>query len=156
MSQGNPTDKQATTLAAQFILHGDKTKALKRAFPKSKASKKTQWKNACIIFKLPKVKERIEELKVISKRQSEEEFELTVSDLKRVLDLTMKKGFGTPDKKVKGKIVKGIPANLPAIVSAVKEFNLMDGNHASTKIDHSSSDGTMAPKGFNDFYKKEE
>lgn len=135
MSQTTPTVHELTVLASEYILHGDKTKAWRKAFPKSKATPEAQYVEACRTFKSPKLNLRIEELKEISKKNSEEEFTMTISELKKVLATVIQKGVGQEDKEVDGTTIKGMPANLSSVVSAVKEFNLMDGNHAATKTD---------------------
>ena len=122
MSQITPTDAELTILASEYIRHGDKTKAWRATYPNSKAKPETQWTQASLAFDKQKVIKRIEELQIISKKNSEDEFTMTVSQLKKVLATVIKKGL--KDGK-----------SLTAAVSAVKEFNSMDGNHAPTEID---------------------
>lgn len=147
MSQQNPTPKEASAYAAEFIRSGVKSTAFRAAFPDSKANDKVVWEKASTLHKHAKVQERIGQLTVISKKQSEEEFGKSVYDLKEVLATVMKEGL---EKKEDGSLVAAA-----AVVSAVKEYNLMDGNHADKTIDLKSSDGSMTPKDFNDFYNDE-
>ena len=128
MSQRNPTDEEATKLASEYIQHGDQTRAFRAAFPDSKATDKTISERASKTFDLSKVRTRIEQLQTISKKNSEEEFTMSVAELKKVLATVIKKTI-----KLDG--------NMSAAVSAVREFNSMDGNHAVEKrqVEHSIS-----------------
>lgn len=128
MSQRTPTDDEATILASEFIKHGDMTKAFNVAFPDSKATSKTQNEKAARLFDTGKVRARIEQLQTISKKNSEEEFTMSVSELKKVLATVIQKTIKSG-------------GSMTAAVSAVREFNTMDGNHAAEKkqIEHSIS-----------------
>ena len=129
MSQRTPTDYEATILAAEFIKHGDQTRAFKAAFPNSKATDKTISERASKTFDASKVRTRIEQLQTISKKNSEEEFTMSVSELKKVLATVIQKTIKSG-------------GSMTAAVSAVREFNTMDGNHAAEKkqIEHSFAD----------------
>lgn len=121
MSQRTPTDTEIYTLAKEFILHGDQVRSWRVAFPNSKAILDVQYSNASTVFKLPKLRKRIKELQSLSKKQSEEEFNMTVGELKKILSHVMLNG------SMQGK--------LSAVVAAVAEFNKMDGNNAPTKTE---------------------
>lgn len=143
MSQRVPTAVETTKLAKEFILHGDQVKAWRKTFPKSKAGLDVQYSKASTAFSLTKVQERIKELQALSKKNSEKEFTMTVSDLKKVLATAVKLGCKTKTD-AQGNIVAH---NLAAAVSAVKEFNAMDGNHAPAKTDLSINPSDVTPWG---------
>ena len=130
MSQVKPTDAEATILASEYIRNGDKTKAFKVAFPKSKTKGKTQNEKASRLFKTSKVIARIDELKGISKKNSEEEFTMSVSELKKKLSQVIEKGLDDDTSTSKDGTITVKQGNLSAAVSAIKEFNCMDGNHS--------------------------
>ncbi len=129
MSQANPTDMQATVYAESYILHGCQTTAYKKVFPDSKASMDTHHQKASEFHKKEKVRKRIKELQAISKANTEEEFGLTVSQLKGTLLRVINQGFAHKTDAEGNQV----PISLPSALGAVKEFNLMDGNHAAIK-----------------------
>lgn len=138
MSHSNPTDSELSLYAEHYVLHGDQTKAWRNAFPKSKAKPETQHVKASEFHSQDKVKIRIEELKAISNKQSEERFEVTVADIKkRLLKIA---SMGVAENVDKDGNIK--PAAASAAVSALAELNKMDGNHAAIKTDntHNFSD----------------
>lgn len=143
MSQRTPTKKEITSLASEFILHGDQVKAWRKTFPKSKACLDTQYSKASIVFTEEKVRARIKELQNISKVNSEEEFTMTISDLKKFLATAVKLGIKTK-KDAQGNVVAH---NLAAAVAAVKEFNAMDGNHAPTDSNLHFNPSDLTPWG---------
>ena len=143
MSQANPTPEEASAYAAEFIRSGIKTTAFRAAFPDSKAKPSSAEVNAHKLHKTAKVQLRIKQLTAASQKQTEKEFSISVADIKKTLATVIQKGI--KDKN-------GVPINLSAVVSAAKELNLMDGNHATGKLDLTSSDGSMTPKDFNGFY----
>lgn len=146
MSQANPTPEEASAYAAEFIRTGIKSTAFRAAFPDSKASSKVIDNKASLIHQTGEIQVRIGELQESSKKQTEKEFSISVADIKKTLATVIQKGI--KDKN-------GTPINLSAVVSAAKELNLMDGNHADKSIDIKSSDGSMSPKDFNGFYDDE-
>jgi hypothetical protein len=148
MSQSRPTDAQATAYAENYVLYGDQSRAFRVAFPGSKGKPESIHQKASVFHKLVKVQSMIAELRVVMQKQSEEEFCITVSTLKESLVKAIKRGL---DDKVDQQ-GNQVPISIPGAVSAIAEINKMDGNHAAVKSDLSSSDGTMTPKGFNDFY----
>jgi len=121
MSQTNPSTKEISILAKEFIIHGDQVRAWRLAFPDSKAVAETQHSKASIAFTCKKVRARIAELHASSNAQSEKDFNMTVAELKKKLSEVMGKGVD------QGK--------LAAVVSAIAEFNKMDGNHAVVKTE---------------------
>lgn len=130
MSQRQPTDNEATKLAEEFILHGDQVRAWRIVYSDSEASEKSHYERSSLGFKTVKVRSRIEELQALSKKNSEEEFTMTVSELKKMLVMVIKKGL----KEKKDAQDNEIAHNLGAAVSAIAEFNKMDGNHSATEI----------------------
>lgn len=122
MSQRNPTDIEINAYAERYILPGgNESESFRAAFPGSKASKETVNAQASKFHKLHKVCIRISELIAVSKKSSEEEFGMTVTQLKKILAKVIKTGLDS--------------GNLSAVIGSVKEFNLMDGNHAPTKTE---------------------
>lgn len=158
MSQSRPTDAQATAYAENHVLYGDQSRAFRVAFPDSKGTPKSINEKASAFHKLVKVQSRIDELRETMKIQAEEKFAITTESLQRTLASVMEAGLktkklATKDQEGKDAVIDTETAqNLPAVVSAVAEINKMNGNHAAVKSDLTSSDGTMTPKGFNDFY----
>jgi len=129
MSLRKPTKPQVNRYAESFVLYGDKSKALLAAFPKTSMSSGTLNTAASAYHKLLQVCCRVEELQNIAKTSGEDEFDLSVGQLKKTLSEVMEKGLGV--EAAKGS--KGSPPNLGAVVSAVAELNRMDGNHAAVK-----------------------
>ena len=130
MSQANPTDIEATVYAAEWVVHGDQTRAWRKTFPDSKAAPETQHARASLFHKIHKVQIRIGELQGIAKQQSEEEFSLSVGEIKKYLTKAMKKGL----KNKKDAQGNKVPVSVSGAVSAIAEINKMDGNHAATKL----------------------
>ena len=98
MSQSNPTRPEATRYAESYILYGDQSKAWRAAFPQSKANPKVVNEKASCFHKIEKVQERIQELQKISKIQSEEEFGLSVGELKKMLATAAARGLAHKDR----------------------------------------------------------
>jgi len=141
VSQTRPTNAEVTCLAAEFVIHGSQVKAWRKTYPTSKAKKDTKHQKASVVFSLAKVKKRIEQLEKLSKTNSEEEFTMSVSQIKKVLATAIQKG-------IKDKIdAQGnhIAHNLSAAVSAASELNRMDGNHAPAKTDLTINPNDMCP-----------
>lgn len=140
MSQRNPSDLEATKYAQAFLTNGgDQTKAFKKAFPKSKAKPETLNNCASKFHKLPKIRTRIEELRVELNKAADEEALYTVNDKKRWLMEIV--GYGVAEevipmpqwKQDAGYKDEYRQRNPSAAVSAIKELNLMDGDHAPIK-----------------------
>jgi len=139
MSQANPTEAQATAYAENYILYGDQTRAFRVAFPDSKGKSESNHTKATKLHKLVHVQSRIKELQKILKKQSTEEFTLSVSYLKKALATAIQKGLA--DKLVAygddGKVVINHgPVSISGAVSAIAEINKMDGNHAAVRLAH--------------------
>ena len=62
MSFANPTDIQLTKYAESYVIYGDKTKAIRNAFPDSKATDKSLNEMGSKFFDLVKVQSRISKL----------------------------------------------------------------------------------------------
>jgi len=152
MTQSNPTKVQINKYAENYVLDGDQSQAWRVAFPESKCKEAGVHQKASGFHKVVKVLSRIDELQKILKTQSQEEFTLSVSKLKQMLATAIAKGL----KDKVDQQGNTIAVNISAAVSAIGEINKMDGNHAATKTDLLSSDGSMTPKGFNDFYDEAE
>lgn len=80
MSQTTPTDAEATKYAEVFILHGDKTKAFRQAFPNSKATGNGLCVTANKFHKYPKVSLRVEELQDIIQEGAKTEALYAIED----------------------------------------------------------------------------
>lgn len=130
MSQARPTDLEATKYAASFIVCGKKSDAFRVAFPKSKATAKSIHEKACKMHKTAKVQARIKELSAILRKQSEDDFELSVSEIKLLLKKAIDKGLKNKTDAQGNKIA----VSISGAVSALAEINKMDGNHAATKL----------------------
>ena len=122
MSQLTPTFEEADVYARCYIQYQDQTRAFIKTFPDSQAKLDTIYTKASQFHKTEQVQSRIQELRAMSRKVADDEFNLTTEQLLRVLARVMQEGFN--GKK-----------NLNAVVSAVKEVNLMNGNHATSKID---------------------
>lgn len=132
MSQKNPTTAEVNRYSESFVLYGDMTKAFWNAFPTSKCSKKVANVRGSELHQAGKIQVRIKELRKISKTNSDEEFGITVSELKKMLVVCAQKGL----KNKKDMMGNDIPVSIPGAVSAISELNKMDGNHAPAKIEN--------------------
>lgn len=130
MSQANPTDFQTNAYAENYVLYGDQSRAWRLAFPTSKCKEEVVHINASRLHKIAKVQLRITEINSTLKKQSEEEFSITVSDLKKMLVLAAQGGLKPKIDAQQNKV----PNNIAGAVSAISEINRMDGNCAPTKI----------------------
>lgn len=148
MSQTKASVKEATAYAKSWILKNDMGKAFKAAFPKSKANKASIYTKASKLHKTVEIQSRILEMQESSKKATEEEFNISTSDLKKMLKNAAIMGL-KPKIDAQG---NRVAHSIPGAVSAISEINKMDGNHAPAKQDLTSSDGTMSPRNFNDFY----
>ena len=82
MSQANPSAKEIDDYAQAWMTNGnDQTKAWRVTFPKSKAIEKSQHENACLFHKIPKVRSRIRELRMIASEKADETFGVTAESL---------------------------------------------------------------------------
>jgi len=93
MSQSRPTDIQTNTYAENYVLYGDQSRAWRVTFPESRCKPETVHYKASLFHKLEKVKKRIIELRLKLMKQTEEEFDITVSDLKKMLLRAAKGGL---------------------------------------------------------------
>lgn len=125
MSQQNPTVREATDYSKNFIKNGDKTKAFKAAFPKSKAKQKSMYEKACILHKHIKIQSRIEELNTAAKKSGDDEWCLTVTERHKLLAKTVQLSLSLKTDQFGNKIVIA-PG---AAVSAINEINKMCGDH---------------------------
>ena len=148
MSQSNPTDFQANAYAENYVLYGDQSKAWRVAFPDSNCKPESVNVKASKLHNVVKIQSRIAEINSKLAKQSEEEFGVTVSDIKKMLVMAVKGGLKTKTDAQGNTIMH----NASATVSALSEINRMDGNHHQYKmeIDHTSSDGSMTPRELSD------
>lgn len=156
MAQANPTDVEATTYAESFILYGDKTRAFRAAFPDSKATKESQHVKAVELHNTVKVQLRLDELREGIQESFKTKALYTIEDKKRILlDAAL---FGTSIELAnigRGEDSTTIEKqrNPSATVAAIKELNMMDGDHSPTK---SEVKGDVIHRTLNDFYDSEE
>ena len=128
MSQANPTDIQINAYAENYVLYGDQTRAWRVAYPDSKCKPEHVHTKASLMNSMAKVQQRITELRSKLMKQTEEEFNITVSDLKKMLVMAAQGGLKPKEKH---------PFNIAGAVAAISEINRMDGNHAAVKLKHS-------------------
>ena len=138
MSQANPSEKQCTDYAHNFILNGVKGKAFRAAFPDAKCTEETAHTKGCKLFKLSQIQSRIAQLQAISSQNSEKVFEITVEKIKTMLLSAAEKGLSDKVDQF-GNV---IPVNISGAVSALSEVNKMDGNHKPFKLEVSENDIT--------------
>lgn len=136
MSQRTPTDIEINTYAESFVLHGDQSRAWRTTFTTSKAKDEVVYINASNMHKLHKVRIRIEEINERLRSKSEVEFDISVSDIKKML---LEAAQGGLKQKVDAQ-GNEIPNNLAGAVSAISEINRMDGNHYQYKSDEENRD----------------
>ena len=136
MSQTNPTALQANSYAENYVLYGDQSRAWRVTFPESKTTPESVNVKASKLHKLVKIVSRIEEIRSTLKKQTEEEFSITVSDLKKMLVIAAQGGLKTRLDAQQNTV----PNNIAGAVSAISEINRMDGNHYQYKADDESRD----------------
>ena len=131
MSQSNPTDFQANVYAESYVLYGDQSKAWRATFPESKCKPESIHARASKFNSIVKVQLRIGEINSRLAKQSEEEFGVTVSDIKKMLVMAVKGGLKTKSDAQGNEVMH----NASATVSALSEINRMDGNHHQYKLE---------------------
>ena len=131
MSHRRPTRHEIDAYCAEWILNGgDQSKAWRKAYPNSDAANDTLRVKACRMHKMDNVRIVLAQMQAAQAEKDEEEFDLSVSALKRTLKSVMDAGLsGKVDSEGNSS-----PSNLSAVVSAVGEVNRMNGNHAASKI----------------------
>ena len=144
MSQANPNEVQLNAYCENYVLYGDQSRAFRAAFPESKGKPESINQRASNLNKLIKVQSRVKEINISLSDQTKKEFNTTIEDLKNYLIEAVEGGL----KEKLDPQGNKVPHSIPGAVSAIAELNRMDGNHAPTKQDHSSSDGTMASKSY--------
>ncbi len=133
MSFRNPTDIECTRYAESYVLYGDKSKAFRAAFPKSKAKPETIHSQASVYHKLHMVCQRIEDLRKSINDVANEKAVATLEQKRALLWDTARYGateFCTVSEREDSE-PEYKQRNPSATVAAVKELNLMDGDHAS-------------------------
>lgn len=135
MSQSRPTDIQTNTYAENYVLYGDQSRAWRVTFPDSKCKPENVNCKASKFHTIVNVQSRIEELRSKLKKQTEEEFSITVSDLKKMLVMAAQGGLKSKIDAQGNKI----PIAITGAVAAIAELNRMDGNHAPSKQEISGS-----------------
>ncbi len=144
MSQSNPTDIQVNNYAENYVLYGDQSRAWRVTFTESRCKPETVHYKASLFHKIEKVKKRITELRSKLIKQTEEEFSITVSDLKKMLVMAAQGGLKQKIDAQQNKIA----VNIAGSVAAIAELNRMDGNHKPIKQ-------TVVNLNFNDLTEEE-
>lgn len=132
MSQTKPTDAQIDAYAHHYVIHGIQAEAWRQAFPDNKAKAETQHVKASEFHALDKVQRRVAELREIARKQSEEHFQLSASQIKEMLLWAAQRGMASEDGDFMSH--DRMPSDVRASIQALAEINRMDGNHAATKL----------------------
>ncbi len=136
MSQRSPTSIECTNYAEAFILHNDRTKAFKCAFPKSKASPHALNVAANKFHGLPEVRLRISELRESMQENAKEKAIYTLEDKQRWLVNIITYGMQEegvpqhPDDMSDPELRQRHPSSA---VAGIKVLNEMDGDNAVVK-----------------------
>lgn len=139
MSQRNPTDQEANDYAVSWLLKNCESTAFRAAFPDTNAKPTTINSKASLFHKLGKIRERIEELEAVAKKNHEKEFAFTAEGIEDMLMRAARIGM----RKKKDKYNDELPINLNASVSALQEINHMRGHHAKTRSELSFEDNEI-------------
>lgn len=141
MSQSNPTPEEIEAYAQAYVFGRpaeDQSKAWRVAFPGSKAKEKSVWQLASKFHALIVVQSRIRDLRIETAEIAKAEHGVTVESLIAELEEAreLAKETGTPSALVAATMGK----------AKIAEIGI--------KVDHSSSDGSMATRGrtLDDFY----
>lgn len=132
MSQANPTEIQTNCYAENYVLYGDQTRAWRVAYPDSKCKPAHVHTKASLMHGMAKVQQRIKSVRSKLVKQTEEEFNITVSDLKKMLVMAAQGGLKTKIDAQGNKI----PIAIAGAVAAISEINRMDGNHEPTETNN--------------------
>ena len=136
MSQRNPTQHEIDVYCAQWILNGgDQSKAWRKAYPNSTADDKTVWEKAARMHAMSKVQTRLAELQADQAAKDAEEFDVSASELKKIL-------FDTIAEGREKDAATGKPHALGVVASCAAEISRMNGYHAATKADINVIDKT--------------
>lgn len=141
MSQSRPTDIQINTYAENYVLYGDQSRAWRVTFPDSKCKPDSVNQRASKFHSIIKVQSRIKEVNSTLKKQTEEEFSITVSALKKMLVKAAKGGLKNRVDAQQNKVLN----NINGAVSAISEINRMDGNHYQYKSEEEGGKDKAQP-----------
>ncbi len=125
MSQSRPTTIQINSYAENYVLYGDKSRAWRSTFTDSKCKPESVNVKASNFHNIVKVGLRIDKIRSKLIKQTEEEFSITVSDLKEMLVKAARGGLKTKTDAQENEVMN----NINGAVSAISEINRMDGNH---------------------------
>ena len=127
MSQGNPTQHEIDTYCAEWILNGgDQSKAWRKAYQNSTMNDANVHTKACNMNKMVKVQSRLKEMQAEQAVKDAVEFDISASELKKILVDTIAEGREKDP-------ATGKPYALGVVSPAVSELNRMNGYHAATK-----------------------
>lgn len=137
MSQGNPSTHEVDIYAGEFVLHCNKSKAWRKAFPDSTAKAEVVHVAAQKMHNLDKVLVRIKEMQADQAEKDALEFDMSAHELKETLKLVMDLGLcrKAPEDGSESTL------NLSAVNQSIQEFNRMNGNHAATKNELTGKNG---------------
>jgi phage terminase small subunit len=126
MSFGKPTEVQAIKYAESFVLYGDKTKAIRAAFPESKAVPASLSNKATEFHKLVEVQGMIELLHKSITGEAEEEALYTARQAIDELDEARKLAKGSKgDKNGEGACLASPSAMIQASMGKAKIAGLL-------------------------------
>ena len=136
MSQGNPTQHEIDVYCAQWILNGgDLSKAWRKAYPNSTMNDEGVNVKACNMHKMGKVRLRLDQFQAEQAEQDAIEFDVSASELKKILFDTIAEGREKDP-------ATGKPYALGVVSPCAAEISRMNGYHAATKQDISVIDKT--------------
>lgn len=126
MSYKDPKPSEIDVYATAWVLEKpEKTYCYKKAFPRSKAKPKTLNEFASRFHAHGKVRARIDQLQALSAKQTEEEFCISISDIKKTLTQVIKVGFNKTHELEK--------PDLSAVNGAIDKLCKIDGYYAAEK-----------------------
>ena len=119
-----------TGFAADYVLHGDASRAYRDNYNAGKMKPKTVNETACTLLKNPKVATRVEELRKESKQRVEVAIDQKRAWLKQVIERSLQYEQATDSE---GNAIGDFKFDGKSVISAISELNRMDGDHAPTK-----------------------
>lgn len=135
MSQSDPSQHEIDIYCAEWVLNGgDQSKAWRATYPKSKAKDKSVWEMAARMHADLKVLSRLKEMQEDQSLKDAKEFDVSASELKKILFETIAEGREKDP-------ATGKPFALSVVTPAVSELNRMNGYHAATKSEITGKNG---------------
>lgn len=133
--KGEITPERIEAFARSYVLGSNsQAQAWRDAHPNSKAKDESVHVAATRFAADPRVKLRIKELEIESRKQSEEEFKVTAAQKKQaLLSIITQAALLKADLTPKDLQDPDIKPQYSAAVAAIAELNRMDGDHAAIK-----------------------